>query len=118
MVDTFEDIRGLSAEEVAAAVAAGDVNVDAGVKTRSIREILYSNIVTLFNIVNVILILFQCHTDNGHVHFSVDTFGFQTLLQDDTGLVTNFHRLLHSLRDRFDGLLLSHLLGSVQMAHE
>ena len=58
MVDTFEDIRGLSAEEVAAAVAAGDVNVDAGTKTRSIRDILRDNVCTLFNLVNVILFAF------------------------------------------------------------
>ena len=61
-MDEFENISGLSAEEVAAAQAAGDVNVDAGVKTRSIREILYSNIVTLFNIVNVILFAFVLYT--------------------------------------------------------
>ena len=47
MVDTFEDIRGLSAEEVAAAVAAGDANVDAGTKTRSIRNILREKTVLL-----------------------------------------------------------------------
>lgn len=58
MVDTFEDIRGLSAEEVAAAVAAGDVNIDAGTKTRSIRDILRDNVCTLFNLVNVILFAF------------------------------------------------------------
>ena len=61
-MEEFNDIAGLSAEEVAAAQASGDVNVDAGVKTRSIKDILYSNIVTLFNIVNVILFLFVLYT--------------------------------------------------------
>ena len=58
MADAFEDIRGLSAEEVAAAVAAGDVNAESGTKTRSVRDILRDNICTLFNLVNVILFAF------------------------------------------------------------
>ena len=58
MADAFEDIRGLSTEEVAAAVAAGDVNAESGTKTRSIRDILRDNICTLFNLVNVILFAF------------------------------------------------------------
>ena len=58
MADAFENIRGLSAEEVAAAVAAGDVNAESGTKTRSVRDILRDNICTLFNLVNVILFAF------------------------------------------------------------
>ena len=58
MTDAFEDIRGLSSEEVAAAVAAGDVNADVGTKTRSIHDILRDNVCTLFNLVNVILFAF------------------------------------------------------------
>lgn len=48
-------VMGLSADEVAARVASGDVNVDAGVKTRSVKEIVRDNVCTLFNLVNVIL---------------------------------------------------------------
>ena len=51
-------IQGLSGEEVASARAAGDVNADAGTKTRSVRDILRDNICTLFNLVNVILFAF------------------------------------------------------------
>ena len=49
---------GLTTREVAAAQAAGEVNVDAGVKTRSIADIIRSNICTLFNLINVILAAF------------------------------------------------------------
>lgn len=58
MSDEFESIQGLSAKEVAAAIAKGDVNVDAGGKTRSVRDILRDNVCTLFNLVNVILFAF------------------------------------------------------------
>ncbi len=58
MAEAFANIQGLSSEEVAAAVAAGDVNADAGTKTRSIHDILRDNICTLFNLVNVILFAF------------------------------------------------------------
>ena len=54
MANQYE-VRGLSAEEVAARVAAGDVNADAGVKTRSVKQIVRDNVCTLFNLVNVIL---------------------------------------------------------------
>lgn len=49
---------GLSAAEVQEAVAAGKVNADAGVKTRSVAEIFRDNICTLFNLINVILAVF------------------------------------------------------------
>lgn len=56
--NTEPSIQGLSSEEVSARVASGDVNVDAGVKTRSVKQIIRENICTLFNLVNVILALF------------------------------------------------------------
>lgn len=52
------NVSGLTLEEVEAARAAGDVNVDAGTKTRSVRDIMRDNICTLFNLVNVILFAF------------------------------------------------------------
>ena len=55
MTKQAEEIRGLSADEVAKRVAAGDVNADAGVKTRSIKQIVRENVCTLFNLINVIL---------------------------------------------------------------
>ena len=60
--DGSSSVQGLSADEVAARVASGDVNVDAGVKTRSIKRIFIENICTLFNLVNVILAAFVLFT--------------------------------------------------------
>lgn len=62
MTDEAGKISGLSAAEVEAARAAGKNNIDATVKTRSVGEILRSNIFTLFNIVNVILFCFVLYT--------------------------------------------------------
>ena len=45
--------RGLSAAEVEERVARGEVNVDAGVHTRSVRQIVRENTLTLFNAINV-----------------------------------------------------------------
>ncbi len=56
------DLAGLSADEVAARVASGDVNVDTGVKTRSLRTIARENICTLFNAMNVVLAAFVLFT--------------------------------------------------------
>ena len=47
--------QGLTSQEVAARVAAGDVNVDANIKTRTYKDIFRDNICTLFNFVNVVL---------------------------------------------------------------
>ena len=55
MRDDFSRVRGLTSAEVAARIDAGEVNADAGTHTRSIGEILFSNICTLFNLVNVVL---------------------------------------------------------------
>lgn len=46
---------GLTQAEVAERVAAGRVNVDASVKTRSLADIFRDNICTLFNFVNMVL---------------------------------------------------------------
>jgi cation-transporting P-type ATPase E len=49
------EIKGLTSAEVQDRIAKGLVNTDANVKTRTVKQIMYDNIVTLFNIVNVIL---------------------------------------------------------------
>ena len=54
--------RGLSAAEVEERVARGEVNVDAGVHTRSVRQIVRENTLTLFNAINVILAVFVLFT--------------------------------------------------------
>lgn len=46
---------GLTGDEVARRVAAGQVNVNADVRTRTIPQIVRDNLCTLFNLVNVIL---------------------------------------------------------------
>ena len=53
-----EERFGLTAEEVSRRIAEGAVNVDAGVKTRSVKQIVAENVCTLFNLINVILALF------------------------------------------------------------
>jgi len=58
MREWADTIQGLTSQEVESEIAAGNVNVDAGVKTRSIRDIMRDNICTLFNLVNVILFAF------------------------------------------------------------
>ena len=50
--------QGLSAAEVAERTARGEGNVDAGVRTRSVRQIVRENTLTLFNAINVILAVF------------------------------------------------------------
>ncbi len=46
---------GLTSAEVDARVAAGEVNTNADVRTRTIPQIFYNNICTLFNFVNIVL---------------------------------------------------------------
>ncbi len=53
--DDIPALQGLTQAEVAQRVEAGKVNVDAGVKTRSIGDIFRDNICTLFNFVNLVL---------------------------------------------------------------
>lgn len=48
-------MQGLTNEQVQERIQAGKTNVDKSVKTRSIKQICYDNIFTLFNAVNVIL---------------------------------------------------------------
>ncbi len=50
--------KGLTSAEVADRVARGDVNADVDVKTRSVKQIVLSNVCTLFNLINVILASF------------------------------------------------------------
>ena len=57
-----EELKGLSSSDVAARVARGQANVDASVKTRSIKQIVVSNVCTLFNAINFILACFVFFT--------------------------------------------------------
>lgn len=46
---------GLNDKQVNERIAEGKVNIDASVPTKSVKRIIYDNVVTLFNIVNIIL---------------------------------------------------------------
>ena len=48
-------MKGLTREEVNSRISEGKVNVDSTVKTKSFKQIILSNIFTLFNIINLIL---------------------------------------------------------------
>ena len=47
--------KGLNKQEVEKRIDAGQVNLDTSIKTRSIKQIIYENLFTLFNAVNLIL---------------------------------------------------------------
>lgn len=49
------DERGLSFAEVEERIAAGKVNVNTELKTKSVRELVIENVCTLFNLINVVL---------------------------------------------------------------
>ena len=54
MNDT-QDIYGLTKKEVEERIAEGKVNGDSLVKTKSIKQIVFSNVFSLFNIINTVL---------------------------------------------------------------
>ncbi len=60
--DNHPALIGLTSAEVKERIASGQSNVDASVKTRSIKEIFRDNICTLFNLINVILAIFVFFT--------------------------------------------------------
>lgn len=67
-----EAALGLTAEEAQVRIAAGEGNVDAGVKTRSVGQIVHANVCTLFNLVNAVLALIVLFTGS-----SAETSNFQ-----------------------------------------
>lgn len=58
----IEALLGRTSEEAQARIAAGEANVDAGVKTRSVGQIVHDNVCTLFNLVNAVLALIVLFT--------------------------------------------------------
>lgn len=48
---------GLSTAEVESRVAQGKVNISANLKTKSVKRIFYDNVCTLFNAINIILLI-------------------------------------------------------------
>ena len=47
--------QGLTAAEVGERIAAGKVNVNTELKTKSVRELVVENVCTLFNLINILL---------------------------------------------------------------
>ena len=57
MIQNKEKIYGLSAEEVNKRIAEGKINISTNLKTKSVKRICYDNIFTLFNLINVVLLV-------------------------------------------------------------
>ncbi len=57
MSDSEKNLTGLSTEQVNERVSEGKTNKVSNLKTKSIKRIFYDNIFTLFNLINVILLI-------------------------------------------------------------
>ena len=55
MSDEKLSIKGLSSVEVEKRIKDGKINISENLKTKSIKRIFYDNIVTLFNLINIVL---------------------------------------------------------------
>lgn len=55
MEENKTTLKGLTEQEVQQRVAQGKVNVSSNVKTKSIKRIFYDNIMTTFNMINIVL---------------------------------------------------------------
>ena len=53
--DHTEPLTGLTAAEVAERVERGQVNLNMELKTKSVRQLVFENLCTLFNLINIIL---------------------------------------------------------------
>lgn len=56
-MENTSEIKGLTSQQVQERVNQGKVNTDTTVKTKSVKRIFYDNIFTLFNAVNIILLI-------------------------------------------------------------
>ena len=57
MADVQTQLRGLTQSEIDLRVSQGKVNISANLKTKSIKRIFYDNICTLFNLINLVLLI-------------------------------------------------------------
>ncbi len=55
MAENDVEVRGLTADEVRERVQAGRVNINMELKTKSVRELVLENLLTLFNLINLVL---------------------------------------------------------------
>ena len=56
MAELKTELSGLSSDEVKQRISEGKTNVSANIKTKSVKRIFYSNIFTLFNAINCVLL--------------------------------------------------------------
>ncbi len=57
MAELKTELSGLSSDEVKQRIIEGKTNVSANIKTKSVKRIFYSNIFTLFNAINCVLLI-------------------------------------------------------------
>ena len=55
MAGNVDELRGLTAAEVQERIDAGRVNINMELKTKSVRELVMENLLTLFNLINLVL---------------------------------------------------------------
>ena len=75
--------RGLSTGEVEQRIAAGKINRNMELKTKSVRELIIENLCTLFNLINVILAFLVILTGS----FKNLTFLFVVFLNTAIGVI-------------------------------
>ena len=75
--------RGLSTAEVEERIAAGKINRNMELKTKSVRELIIENLCTLFNLINVILAILVIMTGS----FKNLTFLFVVFLNTAIGVI-------------------------------
>ena len=75
--------RGLSTGEVEQRIAAGKINRNMELKTKSVRELIIENLCTLFNLINVVLAVLVLLTGS----FKNLTFLFVVFLNTAIGVI-------------------------------
>ena len=73
---------------------------------------------TALHIVDVVLILFQGHRDDGDIDLLVDTLLVEAVLQDIACGVGDVVSHLHRLCDGLDGLCMGHFLSRLKVLHD
>ena len=75
--------RGLSTAEVEERIAAGKINLNMELKTKSVRELIIENLCTLFNLINLVLAILVLITGS----FKNLTFLFVVFLNTGIGVI-------------------------------
>ena len=80
MSEPVGEARGLTSAEVEQRIATGKVNVNTGIKTKSVRELFAENLFTIFNLINLVLALLVLATG------SWKNIGFLGIVVLNTGI--------------------------------